>query len=99
VLPMASWGRIQVDDTSMHWTDMDVYRITVMRRLRSVGFGSNHLTQQSPPWPVVRRVHPSTHGGILADWRQLDPWRASVTWLKLATLATTKPSTATGKVA
>ena len=84
LLPAAAWGRIATGDALLAWTQGDVTRLAVMRRLRRAGFGSRMLAAPAPAFPVLRRLPPDRRSGVLADWPELAAWRSRRPWLDLA---------------
>lgn len=88
VLPLARWGRIQLDDTPIAWTTHDVRRLATLTSLRDRGISPTALTQATPSWPVLRSASEHERPQLLAQWSELQPWRDARPWLQLALLAT-----------
>lgn len=88
VLPLARWGRVQLDDTSISWTSADVDRLHVVAVLRGSGATRADLAQAAPAWRVLSTIPAGERARFLAQWAQLQPWRQAKPWLQLALLAT-----------
>lgn len=88
VLPLARWGRVQLDDTSISWTSADVDRLHVLAVLRESGATRADLAQAAPAWRVLNTIPAGERAHFLAQWAQLQPWRQAKPWLQLALLAT-----------
>lgn len=97
VLPLARWGRVQLDDTAITWTSADVDRLAILTTLRQRGISATALAQNVPSWLVLRTVADTERAELLEQWTELNPWRASRPWLQLALLATTAKRTSTSR--
>lgn len=91
VLPAAQWGRVCVDGTPIPWTAQDADRLTRVAALRAAGVAAVRLTEDAPPWPVVRSADPAGRVEILEHWQALQPWRRRRLWLDVA-IAVTHPT-------
>lgn len=88
LLPDARWGQVTVDDTSLAWTAADAARLEVLRRLRACGFSERMLRDDSPAYPVLRRVAAEQWPQVFDDWNHLAPWRHADPWWQVGLRAT-----------
>lgn len=86
VLPTAAWGRLNVDDAALPWTEADVRRLQVVIRLRHLGVSGAALTRQAPPFRVLTGLTATQRSELLQLWPELDPWRPTTPWLAAAGL-------------
>lgn len=86
VLPTAVWGRLNVDDVALPWTEVETRRLRVVIRLRQLGVSGAALTRPAAPFPVLSRLCPAQRSEMLQLWPELDPWRPATPWLAAATL-------------
>lgn len=84
LLPAARWGLVTTDDAHLPWSSADASRLHTTLRLRRHGFGTRMLADPAPAWAVLRRLPTPHQAQVLADWPQLDVWRARRPWLALA---------------
>jgi hypothetical protein len=77
---MPGGGRVTVDDSQSGWSDGDAARLTVMTRLRRLGFTEFMLRDDSPSYTLLQRI-PADQWALVFDgwerlwvWRQADPW-------------------------
>lgn len=75
LLPMATWGRVAVEDVDLGWNHQELARLRQIDRLRALGFGSRMLTAAAPPFQVMRTLTPEQFPQVLDAWSQLEPWR------------------------
>lgn len=85
LLPVAAWGRVTIEDAQLPWSAADAGRLTVVARLRSLGFGSRMLAAAAPAFSQLRRLDPEMWPQVLAWWAELADWRTPDSpWLALA---------------
>ena len=90
LLPMATWGRVAVEDVDLGWNHQEVARLRQIDRLRALGFGSRMLTAAAPPFQVMRTLTSEQFPQVLDAWSQLEPWRQPGNpWMALAVHVTT----------
>lgn len=80
LLPDARWGQVTVEDTALAWTAADAARLQTMRRLRTHGFTETMLRDDSPAYPVLRRIGADQWPRVFEDWNHLSPWRDADPW-------------------
>lgn len=86
VLPTAAWGRLNVDDTALPWTQVEAQRLQVTIRLRRLGVSGVALTRPAPPFRVLTGLAAPQRSELLQLWPELDPWRPATPWLAAAGL-------------
>ena len=86
VLPTAVWGRLNVDDAALPWTDVEARRLQVVIQLRHLGVSGAALTRPAAPFRVLTRLNAAQQTEMLQLWPELDPWRPATPWLAAATL-------------
>ena len=86
VLPTAVWGRLNVDDAALPWTDVEARRLQVVIQLRNLGVSGAALIGPAAPFRVLTRLGAAQRAEMLQLWPELDPWRPATPWLAAATL-------------
>lgn len=90
ILPTASWGRVNVDDTQLAWTSRESHLLTDVVDLRGAGFGSQMLREATPPFGALSKLPRHQWAAVLDAWGRLAVWRSPDNpWLALALNVTT----------
>ncbi len=84
LIPRARYGVITTDDAHLPWGTLQVQLLTVVKRLRTLGFGEAALLQADPRWQQLSRLGAVDAAWTLDVWPQLEPWRQSHLYLQLA---------------
>lgn len=80
LLPDAQWGHLTVDETHLRWSEGDAARLTVMSRLRGLGFTEVMLRDDAPSYTVLHRVPADQWAIVFDDWERLGAWRHADPW-------------------
>ncbi len=86
VLPTAVWGRLNVDDAALPWTEVEARRLQVVIRLRHLGVSGAALARPAAPFRVLTGLTATRRSEVLQLWPELDPWRPVTPWLAAAAL-------------
>ncbi len=86
VLPTAAWGRLNVDDAALPWTEGEARRLRVVIRLRQLGVSGAALSRPAAPFRVLTGLTAALRSELLQLWPELDPWRPATPWLAAAGL-------------
>lgn len=84
----ALWGRVCLDDITLHWSTTDVDRLQTLLLLRHLGFTAEECRRPAPPFPRLTRIPRGDWAEISELWGTLEPWRSRRPWMDLALLAT-----------
>ncbi|WP_257226594.1 hypothetical protein [Rhodococcus opacus] len=80
LLPAAQWGHVTTDDSHLTWSESDAARLTVMSRLRRLGFTETMLSDEAPRYAILHRVPADQWAMVFDDWERLDAWRHADPW-------------------
>lgn len=88
LLPIATWGRVTIDDMRLPWAGQDAARLQLVIKLRRQGFTGPALSEPAPPYTRLRKLDSDQWPSVLDAWEQLAVWRSRPGWLDLAVSTT-----------